>query len=52
MEELNRRGKEFIRDWNGQAHTTTRRIPNEFFENEEIQALLPLPNTRFRMKAL
>lgn len=52
MEELNRKGKEFIRDWNGQAHTTTRRIPNEFFENEEIQALLPLPNTRFRMKAL
>ncbi|WP_352419794.1 IS21 family transposase [Proteiniborus sp.] len=52
MEELNRRGKEFIRDWNGEMHTTTRRVPNEFFENEEIQALLPLPNTRFRMKAL
>lgn len=52
MEDLNKRGKEFIRDWNGEIHTSTRRIPNEFFENEEIQALLPLPNTRFRMKSL
>lgn len=52
MEELNRRGKEFIREWNNIMHTTTRRIPNEFFESEEIKALLPLPNTRFRMKPL
>lgn len=52
MEELNKRGKGFIRDWNGVMHKTTRRIPNEFFENEEIRALLPLPSTRFRMKTL
>lgn len=52
MEDLNKRGKEFINRWNSKMHTTTRRIPNEFFENEEIKALLPLPNTRFRMKEL
>jgi transposase len=52
MEELNRRGKEFIREWNDAVHTTTRRTPNEFFENEEMKALLPLPKTRFRMKTL
>lgn len=52
MEELNSRGKEFIREWNKEVHTTTRRIPDEFFENEEFKALLPLPKTRFRMKPL
>jgi transposase len=51
MEELTRRGKEFIREWNNIMHTTTRRVPNEFFENEEMKVLLPLPNTHFRMKA-
>lgn len=49
MEDLNRRGKAFINEWNNMIHTT---IPNEFFENEEIKALLPLPNKRFRIKAL
>jgi transposase len=52
MEELQRRGKEFIEECNNVMHTTTRRIPNEFFENEEVKALLPLPNTRFKMKPL
>lgn len=52
MEELNSRGKEFIREWNKVVHTTTRRSPDEFFENEEAKALLPLPSTRFRMKPL
>lgn len=50
MSELNLRGKEFINEWNKEVHTTTKRVPDEFFENEEIKALLPLPNKRFRMK--
>ncbi|AKL95818.1 transposase for insertion sequence element IS21 [Clostridium aceticum] len=52
MEDLNIQGKEFIKAWNSKIHTTTRRIPNEFFENEEIKYLLPLPTTRFKMKQL
>jgi len=52
MEDLNKRGKEFIREWNKKMHGTTRRVPDEFYENEEAKALLPLPNTRFRMKPL
>ncbi len=52
MENLNTRGKEFINRWNSKMHTTTRRVPNEFFENEEIKDLLPLPSTRFRMNEL
>lgn len=43
MEELNRRGKNFINEWNQEKHTTTGRIPNEFYEAEEKHALLPLP---------
>lgn len=50
MSELNLIGKEFINEWNKEVHTTTKRVPDEFFENEEIKALLPLPNKRFRMK--
>lgn len=46
------RGKNFIREWDKEVHTTTRRVPDEFFENEEVKALLLLPNTRFRMKPL
>lgn len=52
MEDLNIKGKEFIREWNKVVHTTTRRIPDEFFGSEEANALLPLPNTRFKMKPL
>ena len=52
MEDLNRRGKSFITDWNNTVHTTTKRVPNEFFENEEIRALLPLPDKRFKIKSL
>ena len=47
MEELNRRGKAFIRDWNQEKHTTTGRIPDEFFAMEECKALRPLPETRY-----
>lgn len=52
MEDLNKRGKEFIREWNKKMHGTTRRVPDEFYENEEAKALLPLPNTRFRLEPL
>ena len=52
MEELNRRGKEFIWEWNGEVHGTTERIPDEFYETEEKQALLPLPSKHFRIKEL
>ena len=52
MEDLNRRGKDFIKEWNNEKHSTTKRVPNEFFENEEINALLPLLGKRFRMKSL
>lgn len=52
MEELNRRGKDFIHEWNGQVHTTTKRIPNEHYLLEEKQTLQPLPKTRFRIKEL
>lgn len=52
MEDLNRRAKNFINEWNNEKHTTTKRVPTEFFENEEVDVLLPLPNKRFRIKAL
>lgn len=48
MEELNRRGKEFVNAWCDKTHTTTRRIPNQHYLLEEKQALLPLPKTRYR----
>lgn len=52
MTELNQRGKEFIAEWNGEVHSTTKRIPNEFYETEEKFTLLPLPEKRFRVNAL
>ena len=50
MDELNRRGKGFIDEWNSQVHTTTGRIPNEHYLLEEKQTLQELPKTRFRHK--
>ncbi len=50
MEELNRRGKEFINGWCNEVHSTTKRIPNEFYEREERMMLQPLPKTRFYKK--
>jgi hypothetical protein len=50
MEELNIHGKNFINEWNKAMHSTTKRIPNEYFENEEIKSLLPLPIKRFHIK--
>ena len=52
MEELNRRGKEFIDAWCDKVHGTTKRIPNQHYLQEEKQALLPLPKTRYRIKKL
>ena len=50
MEELNWRGKNFINEWNQEKHTTTGRIPNEFYETEESHALLPLPSGWYCLK--
>ena len=52
MEELNRRGKEFVNSWCDRMHTTTRRIPNQHYLLEEKQALLPLPKKHYRHKEL
>ncbi len=52
MEELNRRGKEFIANWCDKKHTTTQRIPNQHFIQEELATLQPLPARRYRMKPL
>ena len=52
MEDLNRRGKEFINDWCDEVHTTTQRIPNIHYLQEEKATLLPLPKARYKMKEL
>jgi len=52
MEDLNRKGKEFINEWCNEKHTTTKRIPNLHYLQEERGALLPLPKERFRVKEL
>lgn len=43
MEDLINAGKAFIDEWNNEVHSTTKRIPRLFFEQEERDALLPLP---------
>lgn len=52
MEDLNRRGKEFINEWCNETHTTTRRIPNIHYLQEEKALLAPVPRDRYRMKEL
>lgn len=52
MEELNRRGKEFIDKWCDETHGTTRRIPNQHYLLEEKDTLLKLPKKRYRVKGL
>ena len=47
MEELNRRGKEFVNEWCGEVHGTTKRIPNQHYLLEEKGALLPLPEKHY-----
>lgn len=46
MDELNVKGKAFMKEWCKVMHTTTRRIPEEAFR-EEKECLLPLPAKRF-----
>lgn len=50
MEELNRRGKEFVNEWCDEVHGTTKRIPNQHYLIEEKAALLPLPKTHYWIK--
>ena len=52
MDELNRRGKEFVNSWCNDVHTTTQRIPNEHYLLEEKPVLQKLPETRYRMSPL
>ena len=52
MEELNRRGKEFVDRWFDEVHGTTKRIPNQHYLLEEKEALLPLPRTHYRIQQL
>jgi transposase len=46
MEELNNKGKAFMKEWCKVKHSTTQRIPEEAFR-EERECLLPLPSKRF-----
>ena len=50
MEDLDIRGKTFIKEWNNEIHGTTKRVPEEFFKNEEIKALRPIPMGRLWIK--
>lgn len=52
MEELNRRGKAFVDGWCDEVHGTTKRIPNQHYQQEEKGKLLPLPKTRYRIRDL
>lgn len=52
MEEVNRRGKEFVNEWCNEVHGTTKRIPNQHYLLEEKATLLPLPKARYRIKDL
>lgn len=50
MEELNAEASAFIKEWNNTVHTTTKRIPDEYYQQEEKDALLPLPKNRYYVK--
>ena len=52
MEELNRRGKQFVTEWCDEVHGTTKRVPNQHYLLEEKAVLLPLPKTHYRIKKL
>lgn len=52
MEELNRRGKEFINEFCDRVHPTTGRIPNEHYLQEELRTLQHLPKGRYMMSPL
>lgn len=52
MEELNRRGKDFVNAWCDEMHGTTRRIPNIHYLMEEKAVLQPLPKKRYMVKQM
>lgn len=52
MEELNSRGKKFIDQWNNEINTTTKRVPNMFYELEERQVLGALPTVHYYLRDL
>ncbi len=52
MDELNRKGKEFVDSWCDEVHSTTKRIPNEFYLQEEKAVLQPLPARHYYRTAL
>lgn len=52
MEDLNRRGKEFVDSWCDQVHSTTKRIPNQYYLLEEKATLLPLPENHYYITEL
>ena len=52
MEELNRRGKEFVNEWCEETHSTTKRIPNQHYLLEEKATLIPLPEKHFYVKPM
>jgi hypothetical protein len=54
MEDLNQRGKAFVDSWCNDKHSTTKRIPNQYYLLEEKQLLNPLPDNHYyvaQMKA-
>ena len=52
MDDLNRRGKEFVNEWCSCKHSTTQKIPNEHYLKEEKAILLPLPNSHYYKTSL
>lgn len=50
MEELNRRGKDFVNEWCNEVHGTTKRVPNDFYLIEEKALLQPLPARHYYRK--
>lgn len=52
MEELNRRGKEFVDNWCNEKHTTTQRVPNQYYVLEELSLLQPLPEKHYYITGL
>ena len=45
MEHLNAEAKKFMNEWCDEIHTTTKRVPNLFYLQDEKEALLPLPQS-------
>lgn len=52
MEDLSHRVKQKVDAWCDEKHTTTKRIPNQHYLLEEKALLLPLPQSRYRIKKM